>query len=120
MPPDPKPEVPFIDFSPLQNALAGLEKSALAFQNGEKNPAIANEILLKMEQFLTREEGLPGRPWFKHQIYAPGFYTGYGVKTLPGVREALEEYNWNLAQDQIKILAGVLDEFSMKVQECIK
>jgi len=120
MAPDPKPEVPFIDFSPLQNALTGLEKAALAYQNGEKNPSIANEILLKMEQFLTREEGLPGRPWFKHQIYAPGFYTGYGVKTLPGVREALEEYNWNLAQDQIKILAGVLDEFSMKVQECIK
>jgi N-acetylated-alpha-linked acidic dipeptidase len=70
-----------------------------------------------MEQKLTREHGLPGRPWFRHHIYAPGFYTGYGVKTLPGVREAIEQYDWSLASNQISILADVLHEFSASINE---
>ncbi|UWX56608.1 hypothetical protein NYZ99_13070 [Maribacter litopenaei] len=52
-----------------------------------------NNMLMDAEHKLTSEGGLPRRPWFKHQIYAPGFYTGYGVKTLPGVREAVEQKN---------------------------
>ena len=54
-----------------------------------------------MERALTLDEGLPDRPWFQHQIYAPGFYTGYGVKTLPGVRESIEQKEWKLADEQI-------------------
>ena len=46
-------------------------------------------------------EGLPRRPWYRHAIYAPGFYTGYGVKTVPGVREAIEERKWDEAREQI-------------------
>ena len=69
------------------------------------------------EHVLTSEEGLPRRSWYKHQIYAPGFYTGYGVKTLPGVREAVEEKNWQEAQEQIAKLAGTLKDFNKHLQE---
>jgi N-acetylated-alpha-linked acidic dipeptidase len=57
---------------------------------------------------MTRDEGLPRRPWFRHQIYAPGFYTGYGVKTLPGVREAIEEHDWAEATAYVASTAEVL------------
>ncbi len=68
-----------------------------------------NNLLMYAEQQLTSAEGLPRRPWYRHQIYAPGFYTGYGVKTLPGVREAIEQQDWNEAQEQIGKLAGTLE-----------
>jgi N-acetylated-alpha-linked acidic dipeptidase len=61
------------------------------------------------------EEGLPRRPWFRHSIYAPGYYTGYGVKTLPGIREAIEERNWKEAQQQIEIVASKLMNYSKQV-----
>ena len=61
---------------------------------------------MKTERALTRKEGLPRRPWYRHQIYAPGFYTGYGVKTLPGVREALEQRQWKEAEEQVGVVAG--------------
>jgi N-acetylated-alpha-linked acidic dipeptidase len=57
---------------------------------------------------LTRSSGLPKRPWFKHQIYAPGLYTGYGVKTLPAVREAIEQRDWNQAREQIVLVAETI------------
>ncbi len=57
---------------------------------------------------MTSSEGLPRRPWFRHQIYAPGFYTGYGVKTLPGVREAIEQRNWQEAGAQIETAAQMI------------
>jgi N-acetylated-alpha-linked acidic dipeptidase len=72
-----------------------------------------------MESALTRTEGLPRRPWFKHHIYAPGFYTGYGVKTLPGVREALEQRNFEEVQEQIDILAEVLQKFTAQVEKAV-
>jgi len=58
-----------------------------------------NKLLYHAEQQLL-SDGLPRRPWYKHTIYAPGFYTGYGVKTLPGIREAIEQRNWTEAQEQ--------------------
>ena len=70
---------------------------------------------MKTERALTRDAGLPRRPWFTHHIYAPGFYTGYGVKTLPGVREAIEERQWEEASQQIEILAGVIELFAGEV-----
>jgi N-acetylated-alpha-linked acidic dipeptidase len=60
-----------------------------------------NAKLIESERKLTDDAGLPGRPWFKHMIYAPGFYTGYGVKTIPGVREAIEQKRWQEADEQI-------------------
>ena len=64
-----------------------------------------NEILYLSERFLTNKEGLPNRPWYIHEIYAPGFYTGYGVKTIPGVREAIEQRDWKQADEQIKVVS---------------
>ena len=62
----------------------------------------------KIEQTMGRPEGLPGeREWYRHQIYAPGFYTGYGVKTLPGIREALEQGQWETAEEQVGVVGEV-------------
>ena len=53
--------------------------------------------------------GLPNRPWYRNQIYAPGLYTGYDVKTLPGVRESIEQKQWNLAEEQASRVGKVLE-----------
>ena len=96
VPPVAKEAVPFINFSSLQNAISALEKSTTTFAdlyaaNPKPNTNLnkLNELLYQAEQKLLSPNGLPRRPWYKHTIYAPGFYTGYGVKTLPGVREAI-------------------------------
>ena len=68
-----------------------------------------------MERLLLREEGLPRRPWYKHLIYAPGFYTGYSVKTVPGVREAIEEQHWKEVEPQIELVAGCLHQFAEQI-----
>jgi N-acetylated-alpha-linked acidic dipeptidase len=68
-----------------------------------------NKTLMETERALTRSDGLPNRNWYKHQIYAPGFYTGYGVKTLPGIREAVDAGQWELAAQQAKRVAECLD-----------
>jgi N-acetylated-alpha-linked acidic dipeptidase len=70
---------------------------------------------MRLERAFTRDEGLPRRPWFRHQIYAPGFYTGYGVKTLPGVREAIEQRNWSEAGQQIEIVARIIDGYAAQL-----
>ncbi len=70
-----------------------------------------------IEQLLTDERGLPKRPWFRHQIYAPGFYTGYGVKTLPGVREAIEEREFELVEEQIRRVADAIDRVNAELAE---
>jgi len=62
---------------------------------------------------LLTKDGLPRRGWYKHAIYAPGFFTGYGVKTLPGVREAIEQRNWKEAQEQIEIAAAAVINLSV-------
>ena len=67
-----------------------------------------NTELLQTERTFTTTEGLKERPWFKHQIYAPGAYTGYGVKTIPAVREALEEDKWSDAEQGAAIAGQVL------------
>jgi N-acetylated-alpha-linked acidic dipeptidase len=89
-------EVPYIDFSAILNALAKLEKAAAHVEEIKASGSAAqlaalNSKIYTAEQKLLSETGLPRRPWFKHTIYAPGFYTGYGVKTVPGVREAIEQ-----------------------------
>ncbi len=68
-----------------------------------------NKTLIETERALTRPEGLPNRSWYKHQIYAPGFYTGYGVKTLPGIREAVDAAQWDAAAEQAKRVAECLE-----------
>ena len=107
-----KPDVPELDFSALKSALDSLKKSAdqlaitwSAASQANTNNEKLNELLYHAEQQLLSTEGLPRRPWYKHTIYAPGFYTGYGVKTLPGIREAIEQRNWPEAQQQIAVVA---------------
>ena len=111
------PEVPFVDFSFLLNALATLEKSTQKLEQ-LKSGADANKLaainakIYSAEQSLLLPAGLPRRPWYKHSLYAPGFYTGYGVKTVPGVREAIEQKNWLETQQQIIAVANAINKFS--------
>ncbi|MCJ7467217.1 MAG: M28 family peptidase [Maribacter sp.] len=121
--PTKKEAIPYLDFAPLQNEMAALKATIDTFEAAdvsklsvEKRNKI-NEKLIHAEQTLTSEAGLPRRPWYKHQIYAPGFYTGYGVKTLPGVREAIEQKDWKEAQEQIAVLASTLKQFNTYIQE---
>jgi N-acetylated-alpha-linked acidic dipeptidase len=106
---------PDLNFKPLRAASEKLTKSAQAYDaaaavwRGTSAKGV-NEKLIRSERLLTRNEGLPQRPWYKHQIYAPGFYTGYGVKTLPGVREAIEQKRWKEAQEHIARVASVLED----------
>jgi N-acetylated-alpha-linked acidic dipeptidase len=120
--PPPREEVPpYLNFAPLDNALEALTRSAGHYQKAcakaqEKGGgALAraslggvNAKLIESERKLTSSEGLPNRPWFKHQIYAPGAYTGYGVKTIPGVREAIEQKQWQEAEAQIVRVGNIL------------
>jgi len=101
--------VPYLALAPLQNAVAHLKNAARAFDAAASHD---DKVLMRLEQALTREQGLPMRPWYKHHVYAPGYYTGYGVKTLPGVREAIEQRKWKEANEQIVILAGVLERYA--------
>jgi len=76
-----------------------------------------NKALYQAEQQLLLPQGLPRRPWYKHAIYAPGFYTGYGVKTLPGIREAIEQRNWTEAQAQIQLAADAINRLNKYLQQ---
>lgn len=122
--PTPKAEVPYIDFSPLQNALTALEKAGdhaaelwtKTIASGVDHSAM-DQSLYKAEQLLLAETGLPRRGWYKHTLYAPGFYTGYGVKTIPGVREAIEQRNWKEAQEQITVVANAINRLANYLQQ---
>ena len=76
-----------------------------------------NQALMRAELVLVRPDGLPNRPWYKNQIYAPGFYTGYGVKPLPGIREAVDSKDWPLAQKEARIVEQCLAEMNQAVNE---
>ena len=127
-PPEAKP-VPFLNFAPLDNALVKLKASAAAYDAAYAAAAAGgfkldasrlgdlNHQLQGMEQDLLYSGGLPGRPWFKHMIYAAGLYTGYGAKTLPGVREAIEEQQWDTATQYIVVLADTLDKYSTELDK---
>ncbi|MEV4882942.1 M28 family peptidase [Chitinophaga ginsengisegetis] len=111
-PPLLKSEVPYLDFSPLQNALTGLDTVTTSLAARKQLSAAANKALYQGEQQLLNDAGLPARSWYKHTLYAPGFYTGYGVKTIPGVREAIEQRRWKEAQEQIGIVAAAINRLS--------
>jgi N-acetylated-alpha-linked acidic dipeptidase len=120
---------PFLNFAPLENGFAALLRTAKSYDealaraadNGGAGFARAslrdvNARLIAVERALTLNEGLPNRDWFKHQIYAPGFYTGYGVKTLPAVRESIEQKDWKLAEEQIVKVGKVLENAGEAIQ----
>ncbi|HXI64497.1 MAG TPA: transferrin receptor-like dimerization domain-containing protein [Gemmatimonadales bacterium] len=121
VPPAREAAAPHLNFAPLDDATDALSKAAerydRAFTKAQANGGASlakpeagtlNGTLRQAERTLTSATGLPRRPWYRHLVYAPGFYTGYGVKTLPGVREAIEQKNWAEAQQQIGATAQVL------------
>jgi len=125
--PAPKDPVPFLSLAPVQNALARLQDRARAYDDavralmngGAEPPASVRQsvdaLLIQAERTLTSEQGLPRRPWFRHQIYAPGLYTGYGVKTLPGIREAIEQREWAEVDRQTIATAAAIDRLAAQV-----
>jgi N-acetylated-alpha-linked acidic dipeptidase len=125
--PKAKDDVPFLNFAPLQNAVLKLTESARKFQKAGAGKTLSLEdrkrldlAFIRADRSLTRESGLPRRTWFKHQIYAPGFYTGYGVKTLPAIREAIEQRDWKEAQEQIAIVAMTIERFAEEIDRARK
>lgn len=122
-PPERDSDVPPIRLEPLDAAVKKLKASAQAYETAYRARAAAglkftpsqqqelNTLIGRMEQSLTDRDGLPGRPWFQHMIYAPGMLTGYEVKTVPGVREALEARRWDEANRYAAVTAKVLDGY---------
>ncbi len=116
-----------VDLAALRHAANQLRKAADSYDralrskpsNGATLSTLElkalNALLYQSERKLLSDAGLPRRAWFKHQIYAPGFYTGYGVKTLPGVREALEQKNWTEANEQVKVVSQTLEGMAAQV-----
>jgi N-acetylated-alpha-linked acidic dipeptidase len=132
VPPTTKDPVPFTNFAPLFNAIIKFKSSAEAYEAqlqehlesgrelSEEKRHRLNRALYQAERAFLSDEGLPRRPWFRHQIYAPGFYTGYGVKTLPGVREGLEERRWTEAAEQTLRTAKSIEKYAAQIDTARK
>ncbi|RDI99893.1 folate hydrolase [Dyella solisilvae] len=122
-------DVAEIKLAPLDQAAAALKQSANAYEAAYNARAAAgfnlpeaqrrqvNALMAQMEQALSDRSGLPGRPWFQHMIYAPGMLTGYEVKTVPGVREALEGRRWDEANQYATVTAKVLDHYRAQLDQ---
>jgi len=118
--------VPDFNFSDLESAYKQLLSSAWKYEKSiksnrvgnlsQKDKVLINKLLRDVEKSMTLDKGLPRRPWFKNMIYAPGFYTGYGVKTLPGIREGLEQRNWDEVSDYITEVSNALTRASVKIE----
>ena len=128
-PPERDSDVPNIDLAPLDTAAKKLKQSVQAYQAAYAQRSIAglkmpasqqrhlNQLMGSMAQTLTDPAGLPGRPWYKNLIYAPGMLTGYGAKTLPGVREAIEGRRWDEADHYAVVTASALDRYRAQLDE---
>ena len=131
LPPAREGEVPFLNFAALDNAVSQLEQSAKVFDREYARLAATDDVksttqrerinamLTTLEESLTETHGLPGREWFRHMIYAPGAHTGYGVKTMPGIREAIEERRWDEANQYIGVVARVLNGYSARLDRAV-
>ncbi len=116
--PHAEPLPPVLGFAPLDNAADTLARAAARYEKAYATAiaaeadtaafARANALIRQGDRVLLAEDGLPKRPWYRHLLYAPGFYTGYGVKTMPGVREAIEQKQWQAADAQIVRVAAAL------------
>jgi N-acetylated-alpha-linked acidic dipeptidase len=116
---------PSLNFGPLDNAQAALARSAQNYSAALKNLQNAtssaaqlqelNKRLMQTERKLLNNDGVPRRPWYRHLIYAPGWYTGYDAKTLPGIREAIEERRYQDADKEISRVAKVLEDYTAAV-----
>jgi N-acetylated-alpha-linked acidic dipeptidase len=131
-----EPPAPHLAFAELQNAAdalttasaryekaytKGLDRSGVTMaSSGGSNEATlraANMKLVQSERALTAPDGLPKRPWFTHLLYAPGYYTGYGVKTMPGAREAIEQSRWSEAEQQLARVAAAVNREAAHVND---
>ena len=107
----------------LADAARSYEKALDAAMSNEarRDFRAVNAVLRKVEQAMGCPEGLPApRGWYRHQIYAPGFYTGYGVKTIPGIREAIEQRDWKTAKRQIDVIQDVFEALTNRIREAEK
>ncbi|HEX7123526.1 MAG TPA: transferrin receptor-like dimerization domain-containing protein, partial [Gemmatimonadaceae bacterium] len=118
-PPAREAPAPHLSFAPLDNGVDALARAAARYERAytaalgrerldRTTLAAVNAMLKGVERTLTSPEGLPKRPWYQHLLYAPGLYTGYGVKTVPGVREAIEQHQWADAEREITRVAQAL------------
>jgi len=124
-------EVPYLDFAQLDNAVERLQASSESFDQAYALACIAqdaaahlrrerfNAVLTSLEETLTDERGLPGRAWYKHMIYAPGLHTGYEAKTLPAIREAIEDRRWDEANKYLAVAADRLDAYRSELERVI-
>ncbi len=118
-----------VDFKAVQAQLAKTELGAKAYEaalaGAMSRPDAAglekaNRVLYESERALILNKGLPGRDWYRHHIYAPGMYTGYGAKTLPGIREAVEGSRWEEANREAQDVARVLESLNQRIEEATK
>jgi N-acetylated-alpha-linked acidic dipeptidase len=124
-------DVPYLSFAELDNAIERLQSSARAFDKeydrlaadddarSAEGRSRLNGVMAGLERSLTDPHGLPGRDWYQHMIYAPGLNTGYGVKTLPGIREAIEERRWNEANQYMGVVARALNAYSARLDHAL-
>ncbi|MGB7232600.1 MAG: transferrin receptor-like dimerization domain-containing protein, partial [Candidatus Acidiferrum sp.] len=123
VPPKKEEIPPYQDFAPLENAVDAVTRSAAEYHkalehaNANGGAALAaasvdevNRLLIESERKFITPGGLPNRKWYKHQLYAPGFYTGYAAKTMPWVREAIEQKQWKQADEGILVVAHCLQD----------
>ena len=121
VPPPVKPVPPFLNFAPLENGVESLKRSAERYQATfakwqaqatdlpPQTAATVNLDLIEVQRTFLNERGLPERPWFKHQVYAPGAYSGYSARPIAAVREYMDQEKWNEAGDQVPMVGQVLE-----------
>jgi N-acetylated-alpha-linked acidic dipeptidase len=114
-----------VDLRPVLDQLAKIDSDSAAYEKALAHPVPlalggVNDVLFHTERALTLARGLPHREWYRHQIYAPGLYTGYGAKTLPGIREASEAKNWTEAKQEVTHVVEVLAELDRRIQQATK
>jgi N-acetylated-alpha-linked acidic dipeptidase len=121
--------VPHFNFAPLENAVDRLKSSAKAYDAAltakgktlsEKTRGQLFDLARETEETLAPDVGLPERPWYKNLIYAPGRYTGYDAKTLPGVREAVEEERWGDVDRYSLLTAQALNAYADKLDQGVR
>ena len=129
VPPPAKPVPPFMNFAPLKNGIESLKKSAERYQaafakwqaSGNELPASTatalNADLMQIPRTFLTDRGLPERPWFKNQVYAPGAYTGYGAKPIAAVREYMDQEKWKEADAQIPMVGQVLENVAAAINK---
>ncbi len=140
VPPKPEAVPPYLNFAPLENGAEALRHAAKRYDRalaaaqaqggaalGRASLANVDAALRESERKLTNPHGLPLRPWYKHEIYAPGYYTGYAVKTIPAVREAIEQHQWKEADRQAVVVgkvllneAAVIDQAAAELEKAVK